>query len=110
MLFGCTLFPLRLTPFQVGDTSERGQVPYGSTTAGGGFKPIVPIVSEGDDPGKQASNNRPSPLRFLRRSSGRFGGLVHPCVVRRFLFGGPVQVGVSPSVGGGAHPCKALNV
>jgi hypothetical protein len=39
-------------------------VPYGSATAGGGFKPIVPIVSEGDDPGKQASKRSPeySPL------------------------------------------------
>jgi hypothetical protein len=54
-----TRFPLPLTPFQVGDTPERGQVPYGSTTAGGGFKPIVPIVSEGDDPGKQASKRSP---------------------------------------------------
>ena len=54
-----TRFPAPLTPFQVGDTSERGQVPYGSATAGGGFKPIVPIVSEGDDPGKQASKRSP---------------------------------------------------
>jgi hypothetical protein len=52
-------FPLPLTPFQVEDTSERGQVPYGSTTAGGVFKPIVPIVSEGNDPGKQASKRSP---------------------------------------------------
>ena len=39
-------------------------MPYGSATAGGGFKPIVPSVSEGDDPGKQASKRSPeySPL------------------------------------------------
>ena len=52
-------FPLPSTPLQAEDTSERWQVPYGSTTAGGGFKPIVPIVSEGDDPGKQASKRSP---------------------------------------------------
>jgi hypothetical protein len=52
-------FPLPSTPFQVEDTPERWQVPYGSITAGGVFKPIVPIVSEGNDPGKQASKRSP---------------------------------------------------
>jgi hypothetical protein len=52
-------FPLPSTPLQAEDTSERWQVPYGSITAGGVFKPIVPIVSEGNDPGKQASKRSP---------------------------------------------------